>query len=260
MLPHFLIIGAGKSGTTSLYHYLIQHPFIFGPRPKEINYFNINYHKGISWYESYFNPNQYLIPQELQAYFVTGEATPDYLFNPHAPQRVKNDLPQVKLIILLRNPIDRAYSHYFMRVKLNQETLGFEEAIEAEIEQEQAILKGELEKLLVDKNYYSLNCSIYLYLARGIYINQVKNWLNLFPPEQFLIIKSEDFFANPTEIYKQVLAFLGLPNYELKMYKRYNQNQYPLLIKPEIRERLSSYFAPYNEELYKYLKTNFNWD
>src|SRR5439155_957892 len=125
---------------------------------------------------------------------LTGEASPYYLFHPRVPKRVRELLPSVKLIVLLRNPCDRAYSHYHHEVRLGVEALPFEAAIEREGER----LRGEPEKLLASDTYYSFNHQHYSYLARGVYIDQLLAWRgDLFPKEQLLILRSEDPYANP---------------------------------------------------------------
>ena len=257
LLPDFIIIGAQKCGTTSLYHYLKQHPCVGPVLLKEVNFFDNHYSKGIAWYRTHFPSVLYkfCIKQISKQNFVTGEASPDYIFHPHAPKRVLKILPQVKLIILLRNPVDRAYSHYHHQLRKGREALSFEKAIEKEEER----LGGELQKMLLNENYFSLNRQHYSYLSRGIYIDQLKTWINLFPRKQFLIIKSEDFFENPPRIFKHVLKFLNLPNWELKEYRKINYGNYSK-IDATTRKHLIDYFKPHNQRLYEYLGVNFGWE
>ncbi|RAQ39531.1 deacetylase sulfotransferase, partial [Arthrospira sp. O9.13F] len=134
--PHFIIIGTQKGGTNSLYQYLCQHPQIIPAASKEIHYFTLNYHQPPQWYQSQFPRLPH--PQQL-----TGEGSPYYLYHPAVPQRLHQYSPQVKLIVLLRNPVDRAISHYYWEVKLGCEPLSLEKAIAAEAGR----LKGEQEKL-----------------------------------------------------------------------------------------------------------------
>jgi len=116
------------------------------------------------------------------------------------------------LIVLLRNPIDRAYSHYWREIKKGRETLSFEEAIKIE----KSRLKKEIEKILENGHYVSFNFIHYSYLTRGIYVEQLKRWFKYFPKHQFLILCSEEFYSNPEEKYKEVLNFLKLPSFKLK--------------------------------------------
>jgi len=258
LLPDFIIIGAQKSGTTSLYNYLIKHPCIGSSIWKEVNFFDINFRKGIAWYRAHFPSllHKYYVEQIRKQNFVTGEKTPDYIFYPYAPKRILETVPRVKLIVLLRNPVERAYSHYRHEVRLGVETLPFEKAIE----REEKRLRGEMEKMLEDENYYSYKYRDYSYLTKGIYADQLKTWMKLFPKEQILIMKSEDFFNNPSTIFKRVLEFLNLPSWEPKKYRKHNVGWLLGKMNATTRNRLFDYFEPHNQRLYKYLGVNFGWD
>src|SRR5581483_7937596 len=208
LLPDFIIIGAQRGGTTSLYAYLSQHPQIAPAVTKEVHFFDNNFEKGIGWYRTQF---PFLIEKSIaknigKQNFITGEASPYYLFHPHVPERVAKVVPGAKLIVLLRNPVDRAYSHYYHEVELGHEKLSFEEALA----QEEARTHEECARIVADQHYRSYNHQHYTYLSRGIYANQVQRWLNLFPREQLLVIKSEDFYADPDGIFQQTLAFLDV--------------------------------------------------
>ncbi len=259
MVPDFIIIGTQKGGTTSLYRYLIEHPNVAPIYVKEPHFFDIYYHKGLGWYRSHF-------PTAIEKYYaryvrkhdlITGEASPYYLFHPSAAQRVAKTLPKAKLIMLLRNPIDRAYSQYQHQLRqAGVEALSFEEAIDAEEKR----LAGEEEKIHQNEKYASFNHRHYSYLARSTYINQLPAWLNIFPREQLLILKSEDLYANPASIIKQTLAYLNVPaNAQPRAYKPFNEAKYTPM-KPETRARLVEYFKPYNARLYELLDRDFGWD
>ncbi|MEB3343448.1 sulfotransferase domain-containing protein [Okeania sp.] len=257
-LPSFIIIGAHKCGTASLYNYMIEHPQILPAAKKELHFFNWfskagNRKKaeGVEWYLSQF-------PTISNGEnFITGEATPDYLVDPHTPQKMFKLLPDVKLIVLLRNPVDRAISHYHHNrgVSKKREPLPFKKAIEKESER----LNQEKEKLIFDENYRSLFYKNYSYLERGIYIEQLEIWMNIFPREQFLILKSEDFFDNPNITLKEVFNFLDLPNYELTHQKQDNELSHQPIDR-KTRSILAKYFQPYNQRLEEYLAMKFNWD
>ncbi len=248
-MPDFLIIGTQKGGTTSLYHYLTQHPQILPATQKEVHFFDLNFHHGIDWYRQQFPA------RESQPLTLTGEASPYYLFHPLVPQRVKALFPRVKLILLLRNPVQRAWSHYNHEVRLGFETLSFAEAIA----QESTRLAGEVEKMWADPNYYSYNHQHYTYLSRGIYRNQLKPWMELFPKEQFLIRSSEAFYANPAATLSETLAFLGLPPIEIADYPKYNAGEYATL--PDgLQSTLNQYFQPHNQQLVDEFSLNFSWD
>ena len=261
-MPDFLIIGTGRGGTTSLYHYLLAHPHIAPATEKEVRFFDKYFHHGISWYRAQF-PSLILADMgetRPSQRVLTGDATPYYLFHPHAPARAALVVPKTKLIVLLRNPVDRAYSQYCHRVMLGQETLSFEDALA----QEEIRTRDEGQRFATDPHYYSSNYFHYGYLARGIYVDQLQRWMNYFPKEQFLIIKSEDFYATPERTLKEIFLFLGLLEVapvQQQEYKQLNSStSSQLKMEPETRKRLLSYFEPHDERLYTLLGRDFGWD
>jgi hypothetical protein len=260
LMPSFLIIGVPKAGTTSLYNYLIRHPLVRPSLKKEVNFFSHRFYKGINWYRIHFPLNsKYLsyLPGVKQGEYITGEASTTYIGYPHAARRIKKYLPQVKLIALLRNPIDRAYSHYNHRVQRESEKRSFEEAIT----QEPQILRGEFEKILENENYSSMKYRKNCYLSGGIYLEQLKTWFDVFPKNQILILKSEDLFMNPHQVYQTVLNFLELPSWQLRECEPKNQAISPYgKMNADTRQQLREYFSPHNQLLYEYLGVNFNWD
>jgi len=258
ILPSFIIIGFPRCGTTSLYNYLIQHPSVAPPLKKEIFFFGANFEKGINWYKRYFPTllYKYQIRKHFRNYFLTGEGSATYIHHPLASDRIKKTIPQAKLIVMLRNPIDRAYSQYFKIVNIGRENLSFEDAIEIESKR----IEGEWEKMINNKNYYSMDYHNYSYLSSGIYVDKLKGWLNSFPKNQILILKSEDFYNDPSSIFKTTLKFLNLPNWELQKYKKYNYYDNKPPLHPTIRKKLVDYFKPHNERLNKLLGRNFGWD
>lgn len=284
-MPDFLIIGAQKCGTTSLYEYLTQHPQIVSATRKEVHFFDLNYALGLEWYKS-------KLGEVDQLNSICGEASPYYIFHPQVPQRVYQHFPQVKLIVLLRNPVDRAISHYYHELnRLKAETLPIEEAIDREPKR----LQGELEKLETDPNYYSYNHQHYTYLSRGLYLEQLQRWMALFPREQFLILSSEEFWEKPDRTLAEVLNFLQLPSLQLDAYPSHNAGNYspvvqprkpPILqkvrswwkhllfqadtnltenlvntagVSPFLRQKLNRYFQEPNQQLSAFLQRDFNW-
>lgn len=257
VLPDFLIIGAQKSGTTSLYNYLSMHPGVITAFRKELNFFDFGFHRGSLWYKSYFPTLFYKRHKQTVLgtdKVLTGEATPQYLFHPLAPERVKKMVPNAKFIIMLRNPIDRAYSHYYHQKVRNQEELSFETALEAEPER----LKGEREKAREKVKYGSSKLMSYSYLARGLYAEQVENWLTYFHADQFLILSYEDFIEKTPTVFAQVLSFLELDPFDQVKFRPFNTNNYQNLA-PETREKLKAYFKPHNERLYELVGMDFGW-
>lgn len=245
-LPDFMIIGGKRCGTTSLHNYLVEHPRVapLFPAPQKIkgvHYFDSNFHRGRAWYRSHFAT--YLTATPL-ARRTIGEASPYYLFHPHAAGRARDLVPSVRLIVLLRNPVDRAYSHYRERCRHGVETLSFEEAIEREEER----LQGEEERMLLDASYYSFNHEHLSYLAQGYYARSLARWTGLFDHGQFLLLPSEDFFRDPRITYKKVLDFLGLSAFTPPSFDRYNFHPGSAM-HAATRERLIQHVRPWNEEL-----------
>jgi hypothetical protein len=261
LLPDFLIIGTQRGGTTSLYHYLQAHPCLQATTTKEVHFFDRKYHKGLLWYRGHFPTvwEKSRAQQVQKQAFVTGEASPSYLFHPHVYKRVAQTLPHVKLIVLLRNPVDRAYSQYYHSIELGHESRSFEEAIRDEQER----TAQEREKILKDEHYQSYAYKHHSYLTRGIYVDQLQAWMSFFPCEQFLILKSEEFYADPAATLKQVYAFLNLPVTELQLqkkeYKQLNNTNYSKMDEA-LRTRLVEYFRPHNARLYEFLGTDFSWN
>ncbi len=257
VLPDFIIIGAQRSGTTSLYSYLVAHPGVAPAFKKEVHFFDLNFRKGVGWYRGHFPTRVYRRWAERirKHRILSGEATPYYLFHPHAPRRTFELVPRVRLLALLRNPVDRAYSHYQHERRRGRETLSFEEALAREAER----LNGEMRRLLADEDYDSFNHRHYSYLSRGIYIEQVRAWTALFPREQMLILKSEDLFDDPERVMKQVYDFLELPPWAPAKWEKYHVEQYPEM-DASMRGRLLEYFRLHNEKLSQYLGVNFDWE
>ncbi len=252
-LPDFVIIGAQKCGTTFLYQLLVQHPHVKPAFAKEVHYFDLNFRKGDNWYRSYF-PLQVRYSRK----YITGEASPYYLFHPHAPRRASAVVPDAKLIVLLRNPVDRAYSHYQHQVKRvkgeARETLTFEEAIEAE----ERMLPGEVSKMLQDEYYESSSHRSRSYLSRGIYIDQLLAWSRFFQRKRMLILKSEDLFSDTTSVLGRMLDFLEIPHWTPETVSIPNKREYTG-VSPLIRQRLDEYYKPQNQRLYEYLGVDLGW-
>lgn len=252
-LPDFLIIGAMKAGTTSLYHNMVKHPKIIPALWKEIYFFDSRYSKGLDWYRVHFSIRSQKRLGEFAR--ITGEASPSYLYHPHAARRVREHLPDVRLIVLLRNPVNRAYSHYQHEVIRGGETRSFEEAVE----QEEALLSGELDKIMKDEHYYSKNYMRRSYLNRGIYVDQLKTWMHYFDREQFLILRSEDFFENQPSVLQRVYDFLDLPDWQPDTLRKYGSRGYSRIAE-STREWLVEYFEPHNQRLYEFLGADLGWN
>jgi Sulfotransferase domain len=245
-LPDFLILGAQKAGTTALYAYLRWHPQITGPSWKEVSYFDRHYGRGGRWYRGHF-------PARSRGR-VVGEASPGYLFHPLAPQRVAETVPDAKLIALLRDPVDRALSHYHHEVALGREPLSFEDAVAAEPER----TRGEEERLAREPGHWSPAWWDHTYLARGRYAEQLERWLAVFPREQLLVLASEELAADPSAVYASVLEFLGVRAHDLDAYPRVYEQSYAEM-RADTRRRLVDHFAEPNRRLYELLGRDFGW-
>lgn len=239
-----------------MYNYLAGHPLCVPALQKEVHFFDYNYSRGIHWYRAHFPTalNLYVNRKSEDGKPVTGEATPYYMFHPHAPERIADAIPEVKLIALLRNPVDRAYSHYQHERRLGREELSFEEAVDRESER----LDGEVERMLTDPAYYSYNHQNFSYLSRGIYVVQLAEWLKYFPRERILIIKSEDFDRDTEEVFQEVQGFLGIPETTIESYEKYNYAEYTEM-GDELRKRLNDFYRPYNDELNEMLDLDIRW-
>lgn len=246
--PSFLIIGTQKGGTTSLYHDLTEHPDIRASSVKEVHFFDEQYAKGFDWYRKNFPPN-------LSEGQIAGEASPYYLFHPHAPARAAEWLPQAKLIVMLRNPIERAYSHYQMMVRRGLESLPFAEALKAEPSR----VEAEYERMRREPRYESPNCSFYSYLKRGLYAEQLERWYRYFPADQILVLNSEEWFRNPAPLYREVLQFLGLPLREPETYAKLNEGSYEEQIPPDVVAWMKAYYEEPNRRLFELLGTVYEW-
>ena len=255
-LPDFVIIGAQKSGTTSLYDFVVRHPEIASATIKELRYFSHLHKFGELWYRSNFpiNLSRYNYFFQTSKRF-TGEASPHYLFWQIVPNRMKEILPDVKLIVILRNPVDRAYSHYHMALRIYNESLSFEKAIELE-EERCARIKQLLsnDPYIIPKYYFT-----HTYLANGVYVDQLENWFRYYDRERFLILTTEDFRENPQQTLDQIFNFLGVHQFQIKYLRNLNIGNYKEMSK-NTRKFLIEYFRPHNQRLSKLLRRNFNWD
>jgi hypothetical protein len=242
--PDFVIIGAQRGGTTSLHAYLSAHRNVLTPAKKELHYLTDRYERGRDWYLGQF-------PCSVPAGTITGEATPYALFHPLAPERLRQIAPRAKLIALLRNPADRAYSHYLLERSRGFETLDFAAALDAEEDR----LAGEVAKFGSDSAYVSEAHKHASYLARGDYAPQLVRWFAHVPREQILVLRSEDLFAQPAETTAQVAAFLDLATAVDFPFTVHNRSAGPRL-EPALRARLSAHFAPKNARLEQLLGWN----
>ena len=245
-LPGFLVIGAQKAGTTALYAYLRWHPGITGPSWKEVSFFDRHWWRGEAWYRGQF-------PLRAGERLV-GEASPSYLFHPLAPERARRLVPGVKLVALLRDPVDRAYSQYQHEVALGREPLSFEDALAAEDDR----LRGEVGRLVADPRAFSRAWWDHSYASRGRYAEQLERWLAVFPREQLLVVRTEDLGQRPAETYATILSFLGTEPHDLPEYPRVFDRDYEPM-RPETRAALAATFVEPNRRLEALLGRKLGW-
>ena len=235
--PDFVIIGTQRGGTTSLYAYLSEHPQIAPAATKELHFLTDRYERGQDWYLGQF-------PAELPPATLTGEATPYAMFHPLAPARLRAVAPRARLIALLRNPVERAYSQYLLERSRGNESLDFASALDAEAER----LAGEEARLVAEAGYISAAHKHTSYLARGDYAPQLQRWFANFPRDQLLIIRSEDLFSSPAEAFAEVTSFLGIATEPRPPFSVHNRAPGSPL-DPTLRARLSRHFASRNAQL-----------
>jgi hypothetical protein len=254
--PGAIIIGGQKCGTTSLFNYLSQHPGIFSGLNKEVHFFDLNYTAGFNWYQAHFPLTEALKGTEDTNGWaaMTLEASPYYLFHPMAAERVHRHLPDTKLIAMLRNPTDRAYSHYWHEYNRGYEPLSLDEALSKESER----LEGEAERIAGDPGYKGHNHQHYSYVARGLYAAQLRVWLKYFPIESFVFVQSETFFQDPRTETDRVLNFLEMPSSDRIHYRPVNMGRYDDM-DAALRARLDAFYAPHNKELAEMIDMGLDW-
>jgi hypothetical protein len=256
-VPDYLVIGTKRGGTTSLQQYLTAHPDVLEPKAaKASHYFDANFSKGWSWYRAHF-PLQRWMNQERAAGrpVVVGEASPYYCFHPLALDRIAARIPEVKLIIVLRDPVERAWSHYHNERRLQAEPLSFEDAIRSEPER----LAGQAEQMAADPGFQGFAWRHWSYLARGRYAEQLERLYELFPPSQVLVVQSELLRADPNRALEEVWGFLGLAPFTVRDRFAIKPNHSPETMAAATRARLQAYFAEPNRWLYSLPGVGFRW-
>ncbi|MGY5148955.1 MAG: sulfotransferase domain-containing protein [Candidatus Nitrosopumilus sp. bin_68KS] len=253
LLPEFIIFGGVRCGTTSLYYDICEHSSVLPAAYDEIGFFDSNYELGINWYKSMF-PTKFQRKkiESKTGKCITGEDTPFYFWNKKAIERIKNDIPNIKLIVILRNPVDRAYSNYQLGVRSGSESLSFENSIKKEIElldETDDIDSNNIEKFLRPRSY----------IAKGLYYNQIKNWFEIFPKDQILILSTENFQKNPDNTLEEIFKFLGLPNEKIKNQQKRKVENYQKM-NDETKDYLKKFFKSYNEKFFKLIEQKFEWN
>ena len=256
VLPDFLVIGIGRGGTTSCFHYLSQHPSIIGSAYEEIGFFDENFHLGLNWYRSMF-PTKFLKKKIAKKFgkSLTYDVTPSYIWKPWVARRIKELFPGIKLIAILRNPVDKAYSHYHLTIRSNNEKLTFEEAVMRDMKTFSDLVNSDSK---INDDYFK-NQIKNSYLGRGFYAQQLETWFELFDRKQILILTSEELSTETNKTMNKIFKFLDLPNYEIPDIVKRNTANYSNM-KMDTRKKLTSFFGKYNQELFKLLNEEFDWD
>ncbi|HSM50246.1 MAG TPA: sulfotransferase [Thermoanaerobaculia bacterium] len=255
-LPDFLVLGAMRAGTSSLYRYLGAHPSVSPSLRKEVEYFTRWHHRGEGWYRAHF-PLDPFGGGRRRGF----EATPYYLCHPHAPRRARALLPEARFLVILRDPVARALSHHRHLRRLGIETLSFEDAIAREPER----LAGEWERMLADPRYESRSHHLFSYLERGRYARQLERWFEEFPRERFLVLEHDELFRDPDSGFREVLSFLDLAPWSPPEYRNFSRtggaggSAHEPAVPDALRERLVRHFEPHNRELEALLGRGFAW-
>ena len=258
LLPSFLVIGTQRAGTSSLFAALRRHRDVSGPYAghedvpwsNELHFFDLRFSEGTDWYRSFFPASSRRLARRLHGRdLVAGEATPSYLSHPDVPARVAVVLPDVSLIALLRNPVDRAYWHYESMRRKGFEPLSFEEALAAESERTANDERGGSSRPTFGR---------YAYIGGGLYADQLERWLAHFPRHRLLAIRAEDYAARPHDVYKEVVAFLGIESRPPKRFRRTNWMA-PTPLDAALTAQLEERFAESNARLAQLLGRDFAW-
>jgi len=252
LLPDFVIVGAQRAGTTSLYKYLTEHPDVGRVRlGKGVHYFDTNAERSMAWYRSHFPLDPSKIPFRKRPAHV-GEGAPYYMFHPECPQRIDEALPGVKVIAILRDPVERAHSQWVHESARGFESLPFEDALRAEPER----LSGQ-EALLKDPAGRSFEHQHHSYVARGQYAPQVQRLWDVFGHDRTLVLSSTKLFSDPAATYAATLSFLGLPSHQAT-YEVHNARSYSK-IEPATEAWLAQRFGESNERLVEMLGPEFDF-
>jgi hypothetical protein len=255
--PGFVMIGAQRCGTTSMFLALASHPQVIRPKyRKGVNYFDLNYARGENWYRGHF-PTTAAARRAAAGYGepVAFEASGYYLYHPLAIERLARDLPEAKLIVMLRNPVQRAFSAY-----KHERAGGFEQetSFERVLELEDSRLAGEVERMRREPGYQSYSHRHHSYRRRGQYAEQIERVFGLFAREQVHILESEAYYADPPREYQRVVEFLGLHAFEPQRFSQPKAHPSEPMA-PATLDLLTRHYAPHNERLAELLGQPPRW-
>jgi Sulfotransferase domain len=255
--PTFIVVGAQRCGTTSLFRALLSHPHILRPvMHKGVNYFDVGWDKSWSWYLSHFPLAAYARRKAApgRAGADVFEASGYYMFHPQAPQRLAAALPGVKIVAMVRDPVERAYSAYKHEFARGFETETFERAISLE----ESRIRPERERMVADPHYQSAVYRHQAYRARGQYAEQLRPFVDLLGFDNLHVIESERFFSEPLAVYSRLLEFLGQPVIPPSSFGVFNARPGTPLA-PGLEAELREHFAPHDRALAELLGRRPAW-
>lgn len=256
-LPSLLISGGQRCGTTSMYKALVQHPTIFRPTwRKGVHYFDVGYDHGLDWYRSHF-PLQRSLERSATRHDTNSlcfESSPYYLYHPLAAERIGADLPDVKVLVLVRDPVERAYSAHAHEVARGFETLSFTDALEAEAER----VAGTEELLRRNPAASSDEHRHHGYRSRGEYATHLERLAGTVGHENLRVVDSHGFFATPEPIYHEVLSWLGVRPIGTPTFDQHNARARTTM-PDDVRASLETHFRPFDEALGRWLGRTPSW-
>ncbi len=250
MRPGYLVVGTKRGGSTSLAEWITRHPEVGECRSqKGTHYFDVNFGRGWRWYLSQF-------PRMSEGYRIVGESSPYYMFHPLSPARIHAALPDVKIIMCLRDPVARAWSHHTYEKSRGNEHLPFEQALDLEPSR----LQDERARLATDPAYDSTEWRYHAYLRRGHYAEALQTFQTLFGTDRVVAVQSEALWRDPQAQMNRVFEFLGLSPFTPTGLVARNANRPYGEMALETVNRLQQYYTPLNERLYALPGIDFRWD
>jgi Sulfotransferase domain len=247
-LPTTVIVGAQKAGTTQLYAYLVKHPRCYGAAEKEVDYFSKHPHRSVAWYRSRFPWRRRVIRKQGQVI----EASPSYLPTPSALRKMQKVLPDARIVVLLRDPVSRAFSHYQHKKTRHVESRSFAEVVEDEIRNNPFTPRWGV--ALGDDVQPMLG-----YVSRGYYALQLEALQKLYRKNRVLIIDSAKLFEDTAAVCNRVFDYCGLEDFDVEPSKVFNRGYYQETIDPLVADRLREHYRPYDAMLQELLGQSFGW-